>query len=81
MEAVRRLTKRHFRESHMFGIGPLELVIILVVFVVLFGSKRLPELGTGLGQAITNFRKSFREGTSIDVTPKEEKSDDKKPQP
>ena len=63
----------------MFGIGPLELVIILVVFVVLFGSKRLPELGTGLGQAITNFRKSFREGTSIDVTPKDEKPEDKKP--
>ncbi len=60
----------------MFGIGPLELVVILVVFVVLFGTKRLPELGTGLGQAITNFRKSFREGTAIDVTPKDEKHQD-----
>lgn len=54
----------------MFGLNPMELLIILVLVVVLFGSKRLPELGTGLGQAISNFKKGYREATEIDVTPK-----------
>jgi sec-independent protein translocase protein TatA len=39
--------------------------------VLLFGVKRLPELGSGLGQGISNFRKAFREGSAIDVTPQE----------
>ncbi|NDC39731.1 MAG: twin-arginine translocase TatA/TatE family subunit [Proteobacteria bacterium] len=57
----------------MFGLSPFELLIIFLVIVLLFGTKRLPELGSGLGQAISNFRKSYREGVAIDVTPKEEK--------
>ena len=35
----------------MFGLGPLELGIILAIVVVLFGAKRLPELGSGIGKA------------------------------
>ena len=64
----------------MFGLSPLELLICFVVIVLLFGTKRLPELGSGLGQAISNFRKSYREGSAIDVTPKSEptSSDTKK---
>jgi sec-independent protein translocase protein TatA len=42
----------------MFGLGVTELVIILVIVVVLFGSSRLPEIGRGLGEAITGFKKS-----------------------
>ena len=53
----------------MFGLGPLELVVILVVVVILFGVGRLPELGSGLGEGIKNFKKSMREANSIDVTP------------
>jgi sec-independent protein translocase protein TatA len=56
----------------MMGLSPMELVVILVLIVLLFGVKRLPELGTGLGLGISNFRKSFREGSAIDVTPKPE---------
>lgn len=40
-------------------IGPLgipELLIILVIVVVIFGASRLPQLGRGLGEGITNFR-------------------------
>ena len=61
----------------MLGLSPLELGVIALVIVLLFGTRRLPELGSGLGKAITNFRKSYREGTEIDVTPKtdEEKKD------
>jgi sec-independent protein translocase protein TatA len=57
----------------MFGLSPFEGLLILVVILVLFGTKKLPELGSGLGQAISNFRKSYREGVAIDVTPKDEK--------
>lgn len=53
----------------MFNLSPLELTVIGLVVVLLFGTKRLPELGQGLGQAISNFKKSYREGTAIDVTP------------
>jgi sec-independent protein translocase protein TatA len=54
-------------------LSPLEIGGILGVIVLLFGVKRLPELGSGMGQAISNFRKSFREGNAIDGTPTEEK--------
>lgn len=53
----------------MFGLGVTELVIILVIVVVLFGARRLPEIGKGVGEAIRNFRKSTTEPTEIDVTP------------
>jgi sec-independent protein translocase protein TatA len=51
------------------GLNPFELGVCLVIVVLLFGVKRLPELGTGLGKGISNFRKSFREGNAIDVSP------------
>ncbi|HEV8342559.1 MAG TPA: twin-arginine translocase TatA/TatE family subunit [Candidatus Binatia bacterium] len=54
----------------MFGFGIGELVIVLLIVLLLFG-RRLPDLGEGLGRAIRNFRKSFREPDEIDVTPKE----------
>jgi len=36
----------------MFGLGPTELIIIAVIILILFGAKRLPEIGKGLGGAI-----------------------------
>ena len=64
----------------VMGIGAWEWVVILVVVVLLFGTKKLPELGSGLGKAISNFKKSYREGTEIDVTPEKDKipSEEKK---
>lgn len=62
----------------MLGLSPLEIAVIAVVIVLLFGTKRLPELGSGLGQAISNFKKSYKEGGAIDVTPKEETKEEKK---
>jgi len=53
----------------MFGLGMQELVIILVIVLVLFGAKRLPELATGMGKAIKNFKKATNEPDEIDVTP------------
>ncbi len=51
----------------MFGLGIWELLIIMVIVLVLF-SRRLPELGSGLGKGIKSFRKSLHEPDEIDVT-------------
>lgn len=51
------------------GLGVPELLIILAVVLILFGPSRLPGLGSGIGSAIRNFRKSVNEPDSIDVTP------------
>ena len=53
----------------MLGLSPLELAVIALIIVLLFGTRRLPELGSGLGKAISNFRKSYKEGAALDVTP------------
>jgi sec-independent protein translocase protein TatA len=51
------------------NVGPLEFWVIVMVVVLLFGVKRLPELGSGLGSMISNFKKSFKDGQALDVTP------------
>ena len=43
--------------------GPQELIIILVIVIVLFGAKKLPELARGLGQGIREFKKATNEPT------------------
>ena len=44
----------------MFGLGVWELLIVLTIVVVLFGAKRLPLIGEGLGGMITNFKKATK---------------------
>ena len=41
--------------------GTTELIIIAVVLLILFGGKKLPELGRGIGDAIREFKKSFKD--------------------
>jgi sec-independent protein translocase protein TatA len=53
----------------MFGLGPMELVVILVIVIVLFGARRLPEIGSGFGKAIKNFKSGLSGADEIDVTP------------
>lgn len=50
-----------------------QILIVLLVVVVLFGAKKLPEIGGGLGKAIRNFKKATSEPDEIDITPKSEK--------
>jgi len=61
----------------MFGLGVTELIIILVIVVVLFGAKKLPEIGSGIGEAIKNFKKSTSETSEIDDAQHKETEDKK----
>jgi len=54
----------------MFGLGTTELIIILVIVVVLFGASRLPKIGSGIGEAIKNFRNSTSEPRELEDAPK-----------
>ena len=45
----------------MFGLGTPELLVILGIAVLIFGGKKLPELGAGLGRGITSFKKGLQE--------------------
>lgn len=49
-----------------------EMLVILLVVLVLFGAKKLPEIGGGLGRAIRNFKKATSEPDEIDITPRTE---------
>ncbi len=53
----------------METIGPAELLIILVVVLVLFGSRKLPELARSMGQAATEFRRGLRSESVSSTTP------------
>lgn len=59
------------------GIGTQEILLILVIVLVLFGAKKLPEIGSGLGRAIQNFRKASTEPDEIDITPQASKTKQK----
>ena len=63
----------------MFGMGTSELMIILAIVVVLFGARRLPELGAGVGKAIRNFKSGLSGKDELDVTPKNDEVGDGKP--
>lgn len=65
----------------MFGLGAWELFIILGIVVVLFGARRLPEIGSGMGKAIKNFKSGISGKDEIDVTPEKEEVGEGKPQP
>ena len=64
----------------MFLIGPLglrELLLIVLIIVIIFGARRLPELGKSLGEGIKNFKNSFgtKENEEDTLSEKSEPSD------
>jgi sec-independent protein translocase protein TatA len=44
----------------MFGLGLPEILLVLVIIILIFGTSRIPELGRGLGEGIRNFKKSLK---------------------
>jgi sec-independent protein translocase protein TatA len=53
----------------MFGLGTGELLVILVIVVMLFGAKRIPEIMQGLGKGIRTFKKAMDEDQPASVPP------------
>ena len=43
----------------MLGLGPMELAIILVIVLVIFGAKRVPEIGASFGKGIRDFKRAL----------------------
>jgi sec-independent protein translocase protein TatA len=54
----------------MAGIGFPEMVVIAVIALVIFGPKKLPQLGESMGRAISNFKKSMNDGLKETVAEK-----------
>lgn len=57
--------------SAMFGIGMPELIIILIIILIIFGAGKLPEIGSGIGKGIKNFKKATNEAKEEIAAPKE----------
>ena len=51
------------------GIGPGSLILILIIVVLLFGTKRLRSMGSDLGSALKNFKKAVKDGEAPEEEP------------
>lgn len=60
-QLVNLSTYKFNRGVNMFGIGMPELIVILIIALIVFGPKKLPEMGKALGRAIKEFRKTSQE--------------------
>ncbi|MGB4098087.1 MAG: twin-arginine translocase TatA/TatE family subunit [bacterium] len=58
--------KIYRRMLSFMGIGTTEILVILLIVAVLFGARKLPELGKGIGEGIRNFRKSLKDENDSD---------------
>jgi sec-independent protein translocase protein TatA len=50
----------------MFGFGHWELLIVLVIAMIIFGAGKLPQIGSGLGNAIGNFKKGLSDSDKVE---------------
>jgi sec-independent protein translocase protein TatA len=64
----------------MWTPGPLEIIVILVIVLVIFGPKRLPDLGRSLGRGMREFKDSVT-GKDQDELPKVNEATAEKPEP
>jgi sec-independent protein translocase protein TatA len=63
----------------MFNIGTGELILIIVVIIILFGAKKIPELAQGVGKGLKEFKKAMKDvETEIKSVDTEKKDEEKK---
>ena len=56
----------------MFGLGMPELIVILIIILIIFGAGKLPEIGSGIGKGIRNFKKATSDKPD-EISPPEDK--------
>jgi len=56
--------------------GIWELIFVFLIVLVVFGAKKLPEIGSGLGKGITNFKKAMKNQDSLDSKSSDEENSD-----
>jgi len=60
------------------GLGPTEILVILLIVLLLFGAKRIPEVAQGLGKGLREFKKAAKDiQKDIDQVGEEEKKTEK----
>src|SRR5262245_7216997 len=67
-----RRPRQVLSRADMPNVGPLEIVIVLVLVLVIFGPKRLPELGRSLGRGMREFKQSITGEGGSEETPRKE---------
>lgn len=50
------------------GVGPLEIILVFIIALIIFGPKKLPEVGKALGESISQFKKASRKISEEDTS-------------
>ncbi len=53
----------------MFGVGVQEMLVVLVIALIVFGGKNLPQIGANMGRAIINFKKGINDSGASEENP------------
>lgn len=61
--------------KYIMSIGIWQLLLILIIVLIVFGGRKMPELGRSLGQSLTNFRKAVKGEDAPEVAAKDEKNE------